>query len=85
MQTATTDLVNTGNELLALSRQLQPKLDQLRTVSATIKHLRASTDRVPALPSSAPASSQQQATVVPQQEPIELQPLSPGAASPTAD
>jgi preprotein translocase subunit SecF len=53
-------LVNTGQQLLATSRQLTPQLDQLAAMAATAKQLRQQADSLKQLGAAMQAQQQQQ-------------------------
>lgn len=46
LQGTTTSLVNTGQQLLATSRQLTPQLQQLAAMAETSKQLRARAEKM---------------------------------------
>jgi hypothetical protein len=58
LQAVTNDVVQTGEDLLAISRRLQPKLEQLRLMAANVKALRQAVDANPVMAD--PRQQQQQ-------------------------
>jgi hypothetical protein len=59
LQGVTAGLVNTGQQLLATSRQLTPELDQLAAMAATAKQLRQRADSLKQLGTAMQAKQQQ--------------------------